>query len=86
MAEVHKGDKYKCEDCGIVVVVDDPCGCTACDLVCCGAPMVEVKPKSKPKTKAKAKPKPKKKTKKKPTKKAAAKAKPKAMKKKKVKK
>lgn len=42
-----RGAKYKCEECGLVVVVDDPCGCTACELMCCGAQMkkVEAKPK-----------------------------------------
>lgn len=38
-----KGAKYKCGDCGIVVVVDEVCGCSECDLVCCGAPMEEAK-------------------------------------------
>lgn len=38
-----KGARYKCHTCGIVMVVDEECGCTACDLVCCGAPMKEVK-------------------------------------------
>lgn len=54
-----KGDKYECSECGIVVVVDDACGCAACDLICCGAPMKPVKPgapaKAKP-IKATAKP------------------------------
>ena len=38
-----KGTRYKCNDCGIVVLVEDECGCTACDLLCCGAPMKEAK-------------------------------------------
>ena len=54
-----KGDKYKCEECGMVVVVDDACGCASCDLICCGTPMKPAK-KTVPKAKAKAKPKPKK--------------------------
>ena len=54
-----KGDKYKCEECGMVVVVDDACGCASCDLICCGTPMKPVK-KTVPKAKAKAKPKQKK--------------------------
>lgn len=57
MAKTQKGAKYKCEECGIVVVVDEPCGCEPCDSLCCGVPMAEVKPKEKGKTKAKAKPK-----------------------------
>jgi hypothetical protein len=53
-----KGEKYKCEDCGLVVLVEDVCGCEDCDIVCCGAPMKPVreeKSKPKPKTKAKQK-------------------------------
>ncbi|MEM4703740.1 MAG: desulforedoxin [Candidatus Bathyarchaeia archaeon] len=42
-----KGSKYKCENCGLVVVVDEACGCSACDLICCGAEMKEVKSKGK---------------------------------------
>jgi hypothetical protein len=44
----RKGSRYKGEECGIVVVVDEPCGWEpTCELVCCGAPMKEVKPKAK---------------------------------------
>jgi hypothetical protein len=44
----RKGSRYKCEECGLVVVVDETCGCEpACELVCCGTPMKEVKPKAK---------------------------------------
>ncbi len=45
MAKGKKGTKYKCEDCGVVVVVDEPCGCKPCDLMCCSVAMVETKPK-----------------------------------------
>lgn len=38
-----KGTKYKCDECGLVVVVDEACGCGTCDLVCCEKPMKEVK-------------------------------------------
>lgn len=58
-----KGEKYKCEECGLVVVVDDPCGCEVVELMCCEAHMkpVKVSAKAKPKPKKKkAKPKPKK--------------------------
>jgi len=61
-----KGEKYKCEECGLVVVVEDPCGCEVVELMCCETPMKPVKktvkakpkakPKTKPKTKKKAKP------------------------------
>lgn len=33
------GDNYRCEVCGLSLVVDEPCGCTACEVVCCGKPM-----------------------------------------------
>ncbi len=47
-----KGEKFKCDECGLVVVVEDVCGCEDCDVVCCGAPMKPVK-KAEPKPKAK---------------------------------
>ncbi len=56
-----KGEKYKCEQCGLVILVEDACGCQTCDLVCCSVPMVPVKavekakPKPKPKGKVKEK-------------------------------
>ncbi|MCW4046943.1 MAG: hypothetical protein NWE99_05200 [Candidatus Bathyarchaeota archaeon] len=57
-----KGEKYKCEECGLIILVEDPCGCEECDIICCGEPMKpvkvsEAKPKAKatPKTKPKAK-------------------------------
>jgi hypothetical protein len=62
-----KGEKYKCDECGLVVVVEDPCGCESVELICCETPM---KPVKAAKTKPKAKPKPKVK----PAKKAKAKA------------
>ncbi|MGQ9759566.1 MAG: hypothetical protein ACUVQ5_03215 [Candidatus Methanomethylicaceae archaeon] len=43
-----KGDKYKCEEYGLVVVVEDPCGCTPCDLICCEVPMKKVEKKKSP--------------------------------------
>lgn len=46
------GEKYKCDECGLVVTVEDPCGCSACDLICCGEPMKPAKAtKEKPKAK-----------------------------------
>jgi len=44
-----KGAQYKCEECGMIVTVADPCSCASCDLICCGVPMKEVKPKAKAK-------------------------------------
>lgn len=35
-----KGDSYACEVCGLVVSVDEVCGCVeTCDILCCGEPM-----------------------------------------------
>ncbi len=43
--KVTRGDAYTCEVCGIVVHVDEICGCVdVCDIVCCGVPMKEKKP------------------------------------------
>ena len=33
---VAKGDIYKCNDCGLSFVIEEPCGCHAIDLICCG--------------------------------------------------
>lgn len=41
---VQKGSKYTCKACGLVIVVDQVCGCSdVCDLVCCERVMVPVK-------------------------------------------
>jgi len=38
--KVKKGDKYQCSTCGLVVKVDETCGCIdMCDIVCCDTPM-----------------------------------------------
>ena len=37
---VKKGSKFTCSTCGLVVSVDEVCGCVeTCDIVCCGVPM-----------------------------------------------
>ncbi len=37
---VKKGDAYQCGVCGLVVTVDEVCGCVdACDIICCEKPM-----------------------------------------------
>jgi len=39
-AAVRKGNKYFCRECGLVVSIDETCGCVdMCDIVCCGRPM-----------------------------------------------
>ncbi len=52
-----KGEEYKCEECGLVVLVEDPCECDeTCELVCCAQPMKQVKSTAKsPVSKAPAK-------------------------------
>jgi hypothetical protein len=38
--KVSRGDRYSCEVCGVVVSVDEVCGCAkAHDIICCGQPM-----------------------------------------------
>jgi hypothetical protein len=38
--KVKPGDRYACEVCGLVVSVDEACGCVdACDIICCGEEM-----------------------------------------------
>ena len=41
MAKAKKGDVFSCETCGLVVVVDDACGCAAAEIVCCDEVMVK---------------------------------------------
>lgn len=37
---VKKGEKYGCSACGMVVSVDEACGCVdECDIICCGEQM-----------------------------------------------
>ena len=41
--DMEKGSKLVCEQCGLIVTVDNVCGCVdVCDLVCCG---MEMEPK-----------------------------------------
>lgn len=35
-----KGSRYSCGVCGLMITVDNICGCVdACDIVCCGSGM-----------------------------------------------
>ena len=43
-----KGEKYECGECGMIVVVEDECGCEECDIICCETPMKKVPAKKKP--------------------------------------
>jgi hypothetical protein len=84
MAKAKKGEYLSCNECGLVVVVDEACGCATADIICCDTAMVpgkaaanKAKKKAaakKPAVKAKAA------AKAKPAKRAAAKAKPAAKK------
>ncbi len=38
--KVTQGNRYSCDVCGLVVSVDEVCGCVdTCDLICCGEEM-----------------------------------------------
>jgi hypothetical protein len=76
MAKAKKGDYLSCNECGLVVVVDEACGCAAAEVICCGEPMDTGKAaanKAKKKAAAVKKPAAKAAAKAKPVKKAAAK-------------
>ncbi|MEM2877961.1 MAG: hypothetical protein QXG10_00180 [Candidatus Hadarchaeales archaeon] len=38
-----KGEKYRCEVCGLVVTVDKNCNCKECDIICCNTPLKKTK-------------------------------------------
>ncbi len=39
-----KGEEYRCEDCGLVVLVQNACECgDECEIVCCQKPMKQTK-------------------------------------------
>ena len=41
MARAKSGDRYVCDECGMVVSVEEACTCDACGIVCCDVPMVK---------------------------------------------
>jgi hypothetical protein len=44
MAKLKEGDLLTCEGCGLVVSVDEACGCATTEIICCGnKPMVRGK-------------------------------------------
>lgn len=54
-AKIKRGDNLSCEVCGLVLTVDELCGCMeAHEIICCDLPMKKTRAASKP-TKAKAK-------------------------------
>ncbi|MHB8909541.1 MAG: hypothetical protein ACYDAA_11760 [Syntrophales bacterium] len=44
MAKTKQGDTLSCSACGLVVVVDEVCGCEETLVICCDQPMVKGKP------------------------------------------
>ena len=39
-----KGEEYECEECGLVILVENPCECgEGCQITCCEKPMKQVK-------------------------------------------
>ena len=43
MAKTKQGDVLSCSACGLIVTVDEICGCEETVLVCCDEPMVKGK-------------------------------------------
>jgi hypothetical protein len=44
MAKLKNGDLLTCEVCGLIVVVDEACGCAVGEIICCkDTPMVKGK-------------------------------------------
>jgi hypothetical protein len=39
MAKAKKGDLFSCQVCGLVLVVDEACGCAVGEVICCEVPM-----------------------------------------------
>jgi hypothetical protein len=38
---LKKGSQLVCNECGLVLMVDEACGCDEfCDVICCGEPMI----------------------------------------------
>jgi len=54
MAKVKKGEYLNCEVCGLVLMVDEACGCAAAEILCCETAMAKGKPAAGKKTPAKA--------------------------------
>lgn len=51
----NKGEQYECGECGLVVLVQNPCECSdECELVCCEKPMKQKTEGSKEAAKTKA--------------------------------
>ena len=57
MSRVKTGDVLSCEVCGLVLIVDEECGCAVAEIICCEEPMMNKGPAAPKKTRAAAKPK-----------------------------
>ena len=44
MSRVKAGDVLSCEVCGLVVIVDEECGCAVAEIICCEEPMMNKGP------------------------------------------
>jgi hypothetical protein len=31
-----KGDRLECKECGLIILVENPCCCEVCNITCCG--------------------------------------------------
>jgi ribosomal protein L37AE/L43A len=47
MAKAKTGDRYVCDECGMIISVDEACGCETCEIICCDAPMAKAAPAAK---------------------------------------
>jgi hypothetical protein len=54
MAKAKKGDRMGCNVCGLVVSVDEACGCETAEIICCDKPMVKKRAAAAKKPQAKA--------------------------------
>jgi hypothetical protein len=57
MSRVKAGDVLSCEVCGLVVIVDEECGCAMAEIICCEEPMMNKGPAAPKKAPAATKPK-----------------------------
>ena len=57
MSRVKTGDVLSCEVCGLVLIVDEECGCAVAEIICCEEPMMNKGPAAPKKAPAAAKPK-----------------------------
>jgi hypothetical protein len=57
MSRVKTGDVLSCEVCGLIVIVDEECGCAVAEIICCEEPMMNKGPVARKKAPAAAKPK-----------------------------